>query len=64
MTSYLMKKKGEEGISGKAADSFLTIHFANDRHFECPIIIIKQLKMTDKYAEQLYQVFINFSSWM
>jgi hypothetical protein len=34
MASYLTKKKGEEGISGKAADSFLFIYFANDRHFE------------------------------
>jgi len=34
MTSYLTKKKGNEGISGKAADSFIFIYFANDRHFE------------------------------
>jgi len=34
MTTYLMKKKGEEGNGGFAAVSFLPVHFASNRHFE------------------------------
>ena len=34
MTTYLMKKKGEERNGGFAVVSFLSVHFASNRHFE------------------------------
>ena len=34
MTTYLMKKKGEERNGGFAAVSFLPVHFTSNRHFE------------------------------